>query len=361
MMDFDSPMDSGPQEPQAVLPWESIDPDEPALAAVNSDAIVPLAPAGEDHDWAATAFLADELDPPAPVVFRPKKTLPEVLAPEPVVEPSAEENTPWNEIEPVMAEITAPQIDEPDVISTFARNDSIIAAASELAVLAESLQESSSQAAEAEAPPTFVPQAEVETAEPEIAATAAWFDIEPVAPTEESNEVELEVEQTSVTTNGGWTIPLMCLGIGLIACCVIIPQGDFNRRLHYEQASLETNLKSIEKQASVNEEFLKKIADDPELAERLSGRQLKTIRKGHKIIPLNAVPGEQNADISPFGLVAVAPPPPAEPYRPIRGTLADLCNNARARLYVLGSATMMVAVGLVMGFGTISKSNSAAR
>src|SRR5215212_8216660 len=33
---------------------------------------------------------------------------------------------------------------------------------------------------------------------------------------------------------GGWTLALLCAGIALIACTVLIPQADANRRLVYE-------------------------------------------------------------------------------------------------------------------------------
>ena len=44
-------------------------------------------------------------------------------------------------------------------------------------------------------------------------------------------EDEDEALLAAGATGGGWTIPLLCLGIAVIACCLVIPQADANRRL----------------------------------------------------------------------------------------------------------------------------------
>lgn len=147
----------------------------------------------------------------------------------------------------------------------------------------------------------------------------------------------------------GWTIPLLCLGLGLIACCVVIPQADANRRQYYEGSLLRADLEQIQKQVAVNQEFLSKVRDDPALAERLASRQMKTIRKGQKVLLLKH--GSDPGDMSPFGLVTVAPPPIPPPYKPVGGTIASMCYDARSRLYLMGAAMVMVAAGLVLGFG----------
>ncbi len=162
-------------------------------------------------------------------------------------------------------------------------------------------------------------------------------------------EVDAELAASPATVGGGWTIPLMCLGIGLIACCLVIPQAELNRKLRYEQRSLTANLDSIQRQVSVNDGFLKTVMGDPTLAERLAWRQMKTIRKGQKILAVKSV--SNVAEMSPFSLVAVSPPVAPPAYQPVRGTIADLCNDARSRLYLMGIAMTMVAAGLVLGFG----------
>jgi hypothetical protein len=221
-------------------------------------------------------------------------------------------------------------------------NISLQAAASELAKLAESFDE-----VEIDVPAEL---AFTTSVLPSRAVTkTAFLAPQTSASTETDADYDIQSSAPAVSTGGGWTIPVMCLGIGLIACCVVIPQGESNRELRYEQQLLQANLQHVQKQLAVNDAFLKSVMDDPTLAERLAGRQIKTIRKGQTIVPLKQV--SDGGDMSPFALVAVAPPPAIPPYHPARGTIADLCNNARSRLYLLGISMGFVAVGLVMGFG----------
>ena len=158
---------------------------------------------------------------------------------------------------------------------------------------------------------------------------------------------------------GGWTVAILCAGICIIACCVIIPQADANRRLVYERERLKVDLESIRKQVATNDEFLRRVADDPNLAERLAQRQMKIIREGTRVLELKkdgggkgvagggALPG---SDVSPFHLVAVAPPPPMPPYRPNGGRLAGLCYDPHKRVYLMGAGLFLMAAGLVCGF-----------
>lgn len=146
---------------------------------------------------------------------------------------------------------------------------------------------------------------------------------------------------------GGWTLPLLCAGIALVACCVIIPQADANRRLIYERQMLRMDLQTVERQVAVNGEFLRRVGDDPTLAQRLAERQMKVIPEGTRVLELKHE--SDGSGMSPFQLVSVAPPPPLPPYRPLGGTIANLCYNPHTRLYLIGSALGLIAVGLVLG------------
>jgi hypothetical protein len=145
---------------------------------------------------------------------------------------------------------------------------------------------------------------------------------------------------------GLFTLPLLCLGLGIIACCVLIPAADENRRLAYERETLRVDLEQINKQTALNDEFLKKIADDPTLSERLAQRQMKMVREGTSVMELK---GQSTHDMSPFELVTLPPPPALAPYRPVGGRLSQICRNPRSQLYLMGSALLLVAAGLVLG------------
>lgn len=172
-------------------------------------------------------------------------------------------------------------------------------------------------------------------------------------PEEVETEPEMEPELTVAPrakpvalSDGGWTLVLLCAGIALIACCVLIPQTDANRRLAYERQKLQLELQNIEYQVKVNEEFLKRVADDPTLAQRLAERQMKVIPEGARVLELTQEP----QGMSPFQLVSVAPPVSMPPYKPIGGTLANVCYGTHSRLYLIGISLGMIATGLVLGY-----------
>jgi hypothetical protein len=145
-----------------------------------------------------------------------------------------------------------------------------------------------------------------------------------------------------------FTIPLLCAGIALISACLLIPQSDANRRLAYERQKLQADLEATNHQVEVNEEFLNKISADPNLAERLAQRQMKIIRKGNEVLKLGKEP--DGAEMSPFQLTAVPPPPELPRYESRGGPLARLCYDPKSRLYLIGAGLMAVAAGLVLGF-----------
>ena len=184
-------------------------------------------------------------------------------------------------------------------------------------------------------------------AEDEAAVDDAEFDGVPYeswAETPAPSDDELE-EALPAATGGGWTIPLLCLGIAIIAFCLVIPQADANRRLAYERSSLRADLESIQTQVATNDEFLRKLASDPTLAERLAQRQLNLQRAGTKALAV----GLRDGGTSPFDLVKVPPPPAVEPYEPVGGKLAAVCREGHSRLYLMGVGLFVLAAGLVLG------------
>jgi hypothetical protein len=171
-----------------------------------------------------------------------------------------------------------------------------------------------------------------------------------VTPEVEWSPVAVEEGEIDVikplASGGGFTIPLICLGVGLIAMCLLIPAADENRQLAYETQRLQADLDQLQKQAATNEMFLKRVANDATLAERLARRQLKMVPQGTSVLELRSQKAE--TEMSPFLLVTVPPPAPMPPYRPVGGLLADACRHPKTQLYMIGAGMMMVACGLVM-------------
>jgi hypothetical protein len=163
-----------------------------------------------------------------------------------------------------------------------------------------------------------------------------------------ATEVDGEAVEPSSPSGGGlFTIPLIALGIGIIAMCLLIPAADENRRLAYERDKLQLDLEHLKHQAATNEAFLKNIANDPTLAERLARRQMKMVPQGTSVLELKSQKNE--AEMSPFVLTTVPPPEPLPPYRPVGGFLADACRHPKTQLYLIGAGMMMIACGVVMG------------
>lgn len=160
-------------------------------------------------------------------------------------------------------------------------------------------------------------------------------------------------EKFTLSTPGGWwTIPTLCAGLAIIACGVILPQTDANRRLAYEKQSLERDFVSVTRQVEVNEQFLSRVADDPNLAERLAQRQMKMYRQGTAVLNVGHGTQARGGEMSPFQLTAVIPPEPLPPYRSKGGTLATVFLHPKHGLWASGLGLFLAATGLVMGGGT---------
>jgi hypothetical protein len=150
-------------------------------------------------------------------------------------------------------------------------------------------------------------------------------------------------------SGGAFTIPLICLGVGVIAMCLLIPAADEVRQLAYERDRLKADLEQLQKQVSTNDAFLQRVANDPVLAERLARRQLKMVPEGTQVLDLKSVAAATSTrDMSPFLLVTVPPPAPMPPYRPIGGVLANACRHPKTQLYLIGGSLMAIASGLVL-------------
>ncbi len=200
------------------------------------------------------------------------------------------------------------------------------------------------------APPPPTPKPNVSTSQraPEWTEPAAEVSDDAEEDDEELSEPEVELIGAAEASQGsGWTIPFLCAGLALVACCVLIPQADENRKIAYEAARLRLDLDQINTQVKVNDEFVRRIQDDPALAERLAQRQMGYVREGSAILALK---GDRKGELSPFSLVSVPAAGTLPEYQPVGGKLAFLCRHARTRLYLMGCGLILVAAGLVLGF-----------
>ena len=173
--------------------------------------------------------------------------------------------------------------------------------------------------------------------------------VDPIAEKAAATE-EADAVPTAATRSGGaFTIPLICLGVGVIAMCLLIPAADEVRQLAYERDRLKADIEQLQKQVNTNDAFLQRVASDPVLAERLARRQLKMVPEGTQVLDLkSAGAATSTRDMSPFLLVTVPPPAPMPPYRPVGGVLANACRHPKTQLYLIGGSLMAIASGLVL-------------
>jgi hypothetical protein len=128
---------------------------------------------------------------------------------------------------------------------------------------------------------------------------------------------------------------------------MIVPAADENRRLVWEREKLAADLAHIEKQITLNDEFLARLASDPGLSERLAQRQMNMVREGTSVLEL---PGRAaSPEMSPFELVNLPPPPAMPEYKPIGGKVSQLFHHPKARLYLLGAGMLAMVLGVILG------------
>lgn len=142
-------------------------------------------------------------------------------------------------------------------------------------------------------------------------------------------------------------LPLLCVGLAVVAACCLLPQVEANQKLTIERDKLKADLAYIQRQQTTNDAFLKHVGGDPDLAERLAQRQMKVIRQGTRVLSLDGSRGDNG--VSPFLLVSVGPPPAVEHYHSPPGVVGEICRSPRRQLYVSGAGLLLVACALVWG------------
>ena len=159
-----------------------------------------------------------------------------------------------------------------------------------------------------------------------------------------------------------WTLPLLCLALSIIACCVLLPASDANRKLVLEREKLKRDLAAVDKQSEVNAMFLKRVSGDPELAERLAQRQMRFIREGTNVLELPQSTSTHAGDVmNPFLLTALPGAAPMAKLPPRVGILGKLTVDSRLQLYAMGAAMLLLAIAMVMGTGNAQAKPKQAR
>lgn len=162
----------------------------------------------------------------------------------------------------------------------------------------------------------------------------------------------------SSRTGAWWTLPMMCLGLGIIACALIVPAVDENRRELHQLARLERDVSYFQMQSDVNKQFLEHVSTDPALAERLAQRQLRMTRPDSRIVQIPQA-GNHPFGMSPYALVTLDPPPPIPDYQPLGGMLSRYFLDSKNQVYLTGIGILMTAAGVILGGGQ-SKPDQAA-
>ena len=148
-----------------------------------------------------------------------------------------------------------------------------------------------------------------------------------------------------------FALPSLCVGLCLIGVCVLVPQSESNRRLAVERDQLRQDVEHVDAQLAVNSNFLAHGAADPEVAERLSQRQMRRIRGGTAALELDGQPRSASAVMTAADMLRVPSPPPVLAYRPPAGVVGDLTRTTHRQLLGLTGGLFLVGVGLLLGTG----------
>ena len=165
---------------------------------------------------------------------------------------------------------------------------------------------------------------------------------------DDANQIEAETARDGAGV--AWALPLLALGLGIVACCVILPIVDQNRELADERARLAAELSALERQVETNSDFIDRLHADPELARRLVYRQRPPAPKeGVALLDDGRSDPRQRFKLSPFSLLATEPTIAPAPLQPSGGALASMCRDPRTKLAILGIGLMCCLLGLLTG------------
>jgi hypothetical protein len=144
-----------------------------------------------------------------------------------------------------------------------------------------------------------------------------------------------------------WTLPLLALGLGIVACAILIPAAEENRLAEAERRRLTAEVEALAQRASLNEDFLARIHRDKHIAKRLA-RQAAPPKPDSRLVVLAAgldasTISNPLAMLEPQPVELLPPPPPAD------GLLPRWCLDSRGRLGVAGAGLFACLVALLAG------------
>lgn len=190
------------------------------------------------------------------------------------------------------------------------------------------------------------PNAPTQTSGGELEAQEDRVSSAPV-PASSPAEPPLQAASPQRPTGAWWTIPMICVGLAMVACALIVGQVEINRQAAWQRNKLKADLTYLQDQVKQNEEFLKLIQTDPTLAERMAQRQMKQVREGSAILEVPGLPHQNERN--PFQLTTIPPPKRLKAYQPNGDLLTSLFADPQHALWAIGIGLMLVAAGLVLG------------
>jgi uncharacterized membrane protein len=148
------------------------------------------------------------------------------------------------------------------------------------------------------------------------------------------------------------SIVLLLAGLVAVAMAIVVPSREQSRQARHELAAIEAQVSHVQRQIDVNARFLEQIRVDPTLAMRLRLRQQPPIAGTPGVLDVGG------SDMSPFSVTRLPPPDAFPAYESDLPVPMLLVLHEDARLYSMVIGLMLVAVGLVFGFATPSRSES---
>lgn len=313
---------------------------EPTLVIADD---LPPTPAAEHPSVAESAVPAMAVDEPATANPHPTFSMPDVqpaslAEPHPVVAPAVPA-TVAEEPEPAAAPDVPPTVDAPSPSIHAGDKMDALDEMDDMGAATASLAEGFSPASAAPGEASAVEQpSENELGGPEPADDPVEVaSVPPTSPT----------PRPQPSSGAWWTIPMICVGLMMVACALIVGQVEINRQVAWQRNKLKIDLDYLQKQIKQNEESLKSMQTDPTMAEYLAMRQMGQVREGSAILDVRGLP-HQN-DRNPFRLTTIPPPKPLLPYQPRGDLLTTLFADQQRALAAIGLGLLLVAAGLVLG------------